>query len=171
MPQFMFDAELTVTFRFEAESEEAARAHLRKELDCTDITFCSAPDGSPITSEVTLNNEPVLVEIDEEAVGDPTSEQLAPMAGETVIGRSAHYVIYESSRGYRLVRLSDAMQVIWHGDDACEDFHRWFEGDEMAAGDEDAIAENTEATEKLGQLCEWKALMVPPVRKPLPEAA
>ena len=160
MPNFLFDARLDVTFRLNARDEASARQHLRKLLDCADLSFGTGPDGAPITSEVTLNYEPVLVEEDGEAVVIPTEQAIKPRDGEDVIGATSRYRLFSGPSGFRLVRVEDGMEAVWHGDDACETFVDTFKGDPDAT-ESDEIADNHDAVNELGEHCEFNGLLSP----------
>lgn len=67
--EYLFDVKLFASLRVKAGSEKEARAMLAKALDCAEVNCGQWPDGSPITAEASLDDDPPdLVEID----GEPT---------------------------------------------------------------------------------------------------
>lgn len=69
--KYTFDVKLFATIHVTAASEQEARKWIRENIDGASANLGSYPDGNPIVTNVTLDDEPEndeLVEIDGEAV-------------------------------------------------------------------------------------------------------
>jgi hypothetical protein len=65
--EFAFDVKLDAAIRFKAKSEEHARAALREMMQCVDANLGEIL-GQTIVCEVSLNDDPVLYEVDGKSV-------------------------------------------------------------------------------------------------------
>lgn len=57
MKEYAFDVKLFATIRVNAQSVADARALIREHVICADANFGEWPDGSPITAEVSVDDE------------------------------------------------------------------------------------------------------------------
>lgn len=63
---FLFDVTLTGAIRVAAHSEKEARELLAECLDCADANLGAWPNGQPILAEVSLSEDPILAEDEED---------------------------------------------------------------------------------------------------------
>ena len=148
MPEFAFDVTLAGALRVNAPTEAEARRILRDRLDCADSNLGAWPDGSPMLAELSLTGTPSLYEID----GEEPHPTLFAKPGESLFAEGQAFRIFEDgARGWRVVRLADGAQAIFHGDDSCERFRDHYTGDEF--GEENPTDASAEADE-FGAWCE-----------------
>lgn len=155
MPNYLFDVAVTAAIRIDAPTEAAARAHLRKMLNCADFTLGTGPTGTPVTSEMTMNDEPTVAEVDGVEPPMPDEQDLAPRGSEEIVGDTDGYRLFRGPTTIRLVRRSDGIEATWIGEKRMAEFASVFTGtiDVLDVLD---VMDNWNATEKVGLEMEWR---------------
>lgn len=158
MPEFAFDLKLTTALRINAVNEKAARKLLAGLLDCASANLGAFPSGDPILAEVSLLPGSLeLYEIDGEFPGVTAS--MRPTAGEEIFAEGNRFRLFENpASGFRIVRLSDGAEALFHGDDSNERFLDNFGGDEFNDGNPSLYAEEAD---EFGAWCEANGEMSP----------